>query len=108
MTQDLSKHDFIGSLEFQLHEVVTSRDQTMMKPLLNKNRQPGTSGRIYIHAEEQVATANTEIVIFNPVAALRESGVCFFIVYRNISLGKYTPIYKSEVKRPEGGFFKWN
>jgi hypothetical protein len=80
----------------------------MMKPLVNRNRAVGTSGRIIISAEEQAATANTEIVIFNPVATLSESGVCFFIVYRNIALGKYTPVYKSEIKRPEGGFFKWN
>ena len=25
-SRDLSKHDFIGALEFQMHEVVTSRD----------------------------------------------------------------------------------
>jgi len=34
-TQDLSKHDFIGSLTFQLHEVVTGRDQIMTKWLEN-------------------------------------------------------------------------
>ena len=54
------------------------------------------------------ATSNTEIVIANPVATLSESGLCFFIIYRNIAPGKFTPIYKSEIKRPEGGAFKWN
>jgi len=80
----------------------------MMKTLINTKRTVGKSGRIVISAEEQEATANAEIVIFNPVATLSESGVCFFIIYRNIAPGKYNPIYKSEIKRPEGGHFKWN
>ena len=46
--------------------------------------------------------------MFNPVATLPESNLCFFIIYRNLAPGKYTPIYKSEIKRPEGGAFKWN
>ena len=54
------------------------------------------------------ATANSEIVMFNPVATLPDSGLCFFIVYRNLSPGQFTPVYKSEIKRPEGGSFKWN
>ena len=61
-----------------------------------------------ISAEEQAATANTEIVMFNPVATLPDSNLCFFIIYRNLAPGKYTPTYKSEIKRPEGGAFKWN
>lgn len=61
-----------------------------------------------LSAEEIAATANTEIIIFNPHASLPESGLCFFIIYRNIAPGKYTPVYKSEIKRPEGGAFKWN
>lgn len=106
--KDLSKHDFIGALEFQLHEVVTSRDQIMTKPLINTNRAVNKSGRIVISAEKIEATANTEIVIFNPIATLSESGLCFFIIYRNIAPGKYSPVYKSEIKRPEQGAFKWN
>lgn len=47
-------------------------------------------------------------MLFNAEATLPESGVCFFIIYRNLAPGKYTPIYKSEIKRPEGGHFKWN
>jgi len=63
---------------------------------------------VVISAEEVNATANGEIVIFNPVGTLKDTGLCFFIIYRNIAPGKYTPIYKSEIKRPEGGAFKWN
>ena len=31
---NLVKHDFVGSLEFALHEVVTARDQTLCKDLI--------------------------------------------------------------------------
>ena len=54
------------------------------------------------------AAANTEIVIFNPIATLPESNVCFFLVYRETGNQQWTPIYKSEIKRPEGGAFRWN
>ena len=31
----LSKHDFVGELEFMLHEVVTAKNQILRKPLVN-------------------------------------------------------------------------
>ena len=80
----------------------------MTKPLVNQKFAAGKAGRIVISAEEVAATANTEVVIFNPIGNLQDSGLCFFIIYRNIAPGKYTPIYKSEIKRQEGGAFKWN
>ena len=76
--------------------------------MLASARKAGKSGKIIIAAEEMEATANAEMIRFNPVATLPESAVCFFIIYRNIAPGKYNPIYKSEIKRPEGGAFKWN
>ena len=30
------------------------------------------------------------------------------MIYRQIAPGKFTPVYKSEIKRPESGAFKWN
>ena len=96
---NLSAHDFIGTYEFSLHEVVTVRDQIMTKDLVNPNKQAGKSGKIIIAAEEVAATANTEVAIFNPIGTLAESGLCFFLIYRNISPGQWTPVYKSETKR---------
>ena len=108
LTKDLSAHDFIGSLEFTLHEVVTARDQIMGKDLVCSARGVGKSGKIFVSGEEQKATDNGEIVIFNPVAQLNEDALCFFIIYRNIALGRNTPIYKSEIKRPQSGAYTWN
>lgn len=50
--KNLSAHDFIGALEFQMHEVVTSRDQIMTKPLICQKRGAGKNGNITISAEE--------------------------------------------------------
>ena len=82
MTRNLDKHDYIGSLDFTLHEIVTARDQIMTKPLQNDSRAAGKSGKIVISAVEQEATANAEIVIFNPISSLPDSGLSFFIIYR--------------------------
>jgi hypothetical protein len=106
--QNLQKHDFIGELEFSLHEIVTTRDQSMTKPLVNN--QHAKPGRIRIHAEEMQSTANTEHVMFVPEATnLKDmSGQIFFIIYKNIGPNQYTPVYKSETKAQTGGKVVWN
>ena len=64
----MSAHDYIGVYEFKLHEVVTARDQIITRDLVNPAMGEGKAGRIVIAAEEVEATANSEIVKFNPVA----------------------------------------
>jgi hypothetical protein len=51
----------VGELEFALHEVVTARDQLLVKSLLCGDRQPGKSGNIKIHAEEKVGKHNEQL-----------------------------------------------
>ena len=106
-SKNLASHDFIGEYIFTLHEVVTGRDQTMTKPLTNKDRK--NPGNIIVTAEEKAASQNTQIIMFNPVGQLKNNGgLCFFIIYRQISLGKFTPVFKSEVKRAQNGVFNYN
>lgn len=38
---NLASHDFCGSLEFTIHEVVTARDQTLEKSLVSADRPAG-------------------------------------------------------------------
>jgi len=106
--QSLPSHDFIGEIEFQLHEIVTTRDQSLTKPLFNAQR--AKPGIIHITAEELAATANTEHVMFMPEATgLKDmSGQLFFIIYKNLGPGQFTPVYKSETKSAIGGLCKWN
>jgi len=56
----------------------------MTKNLENPKRKPGKSGRVTITAEEIPETANNEVLIFNPHIVAQDSGLAFFILYRNI------------------------
>lgn len=105
---NLSKHDFIGVLEFELHEVVTAREQTLTKPLANPNLKH--KGTITMVGQEVSSNENREMIIFTPHAKLPNSGgLCFFIIYQNISPGKWIPVYKSEIKKSLGAEnYAWN
>ena len=59
-------------------------------------------------AIEVPASKNQDVIIFNPIATLNESNLCFLLIYRETGPRKWTPVYKSEIKRPEGGAFRWN
>lgn len=48
---NFSAHDFIGGLDFTLHEVVTARDSTATKTLINEKKGSET-GQIIISSEE--------------------------------------------------------
>ena len=48
----LDKHDFIGEVEFMLHEVVTARNQIFRKPLTNLTDKNRNNGTIIMTAEE--------------------------------------------------------
>lgn len=50
---NLAGHDFAGGIEFTIHEVVTARDQTLERPLINPDRPAGQSGVIKITGEER-------------------------------------------------------
>lgn len=39
---DLSSHDFIGGLDFTLHEVVTARDSKAIKAIINEKKNGET------------------------------------------------------------------
>lgn len=73
----------------------------MTKPLVNP--KIAKAGNVVISAEEQVASANSNMVLFTPAASLKNSNLCFFIVYRNLSPGKWVPVFKSEIKRATQG-----
>lgn len=57
-------HDLVGTLEFALHEVVTARDQTLIKDLVCSDRPVGKSGKIKITADEKQGLQNNEEMNF--------------------------------------------
>lgn len=98
-------HDYVGGLEFTLHEVVTAREQCFERPLVNQKLGEGKAGLIQISGEEKTRAAGEEIV-FRPRARLSSSvGMCFIMVMKNISHTNWKPIYKSEIKPAQNGTF---
>lgn len=49
----LNRQEYIGELEFMLHEIVTQKDQTLKRALNNAGKPNGNNGEIYITGEEQ-------------------------------------------------------
>jgi hypothetical protein len=81
----------------------------MKKPLICKTK-PSHKSFITIDAEEVASNANRQICIFEPGCHLNEnSGLYFFIVYKEKGPNQYLPIYKSEVKKyGSGESMTWN
>mmetsp|Transcript_31979 Transcript_31979/g.23135 ORF Transcript_31979/g.23135 Transcript_31979/m.23135 type:complete len:131 (+) Transcript_31979:247-639(+) len=81
---DLSAHDFIGGLDFTLHEVVTARDSKATKAIINEKKN-GETGQIIISSEEIKSKGNsTNVVLELSASELPDmSGRRFFIVYKN-------------------------
>ena len=106
--QKFESHDFVGSVEFTLHEVVTQRDQTLARPLENNERGAGKNGIIKITGEEK-KQGNVQELIMKPMATLgTTSGMCFFLVMKQIGATNWKPVYKSEIKPYQNGAFHWN
>jgi hypothetical protein len=70
----------------------------------------GSKGTITLIAEEQVANANAEMVMFTPEAQLAgTSDQNFFIIYKCMGPNNFVPVYKSEIKRAvKDNHFRWN
>ena len=94
---NLAGHDFVGSLEFTVHEVVTCRDQTLERPLENQQRAAGQSGTIKITGEERKASSQEEISMQMRASFPSTSGMNFFLIHKNVSGNVWKPIYKSEI-----------
>jgi hypothetical protein len=94
----LTKQDFVGDLEFMLHEVVTQKDQLLKKPLQNnKNPSSKQNGLILITGEEKLEH-NNEVVEMEIEASLEHhDGPNFFVVQKLLGPSHYIPVYKSEL-----------
>jgi hypothetical protein len=54
----LAGHDYIGHLEFDLHEVVTRMDQTLKKGLFNEKEKKHNNGQVVLTADEKKDSSN--------------------------------------------------
>ena len=72
---------------------------------------PFTNSYLYILSEELKTNANQKIIVFDPIAKINIiiPGLYFFVIYKFRSPGKYTPLYKSDVKPcSHHGDLHWN
>ena len=75
-------HDFVGSLEFSVHEVVTGRDQTLARPLVNTARAVGASGMIKITGEERSVGSKEEVEFSLSATFPSMQGYNFFLIHK--------------------------
>ena len=112
----LEKHDFIGELEFMLHEVVTARNQVLRKNLVNNVEKARNNGVVILTAEENQGNKNNEMIDFEMHASLNGQAAAsahdnmFFIISRYVQPQQYVPVYKSEDKAQDAVIkaHKWN
>jgi len=69
-------------LEFTIHEVVTSRDQTLIKPLECSSRAAGQSGTIKITGEEKSHSTKEEVLMKMRANFSSSSSYNFFLVHK--------------------------
>ena len=105
---NLSSHDLVGELEFALHEVVTARDQTLIKDLECNDRAAGASGKIHITGDEKEGRNNEEANFRITANFSDTSGYNFFLIHKSISNTTWKPVYKSEIQTAIHGKFSWN
>ena len=100
-------HDFVGSLEFTDHEVVTKLDQTLVKPLVNTARAEGRSGSIKITAEQRAVGSKEEVQMRMRATFPQMTGYRFFLIHKHVNNAIWRPIYKSEISQAQSGHFTW-
>lgn len=105
---NFASHDFVGGIEFTLHEVVTQRDQTLSRPLECKDRTAGKSGTIKITGEEKKLGNLQEVAIKIKATFGTTAGMNFFLVMKQVGPTNWKPVYKSEIKPFLNGSFEWN
>lgn len=102
---DLSKHDFIGSMNFTLGQVVTSVTGEFEGTL--DGDKPKADTRIKIFAEEKKPDYGSKIASFNVEYNYSDKNQILFIVVNKMKARgkKYQPVFKTECKRASSGVY---
>ena len=79
---NFSGHDFVGSISFALHEVVTARDQTLERALNNDTRAAGKSGTMKVTGEEKAVSSAEEVLMKCQATFPNMNGMFFFLIHK--------------------------
>ena len=105
---NLQKQEFIGSIEFKLAKLVSSRNQELEAGLENSARKK-SSGKIKVCANEKKEGFGKTQTSFVPKAEIPScSGACFITMARQSNNNKYKIVYKTEGKQKVDGCVLWN
>lgn len=99
---DMSAHDYIGCLDFKLSQVVTGRDQTLTAKM---QQAPKGAPQVTITAENIKRGGQTALLKFH--GQFKTSSEVFYIIWKELSPGKWKPVYKSEAQVKQGGQHKF-
>jgi hypothetical protein len=109
---NFKNHDLVGELQFTLHEVVTAKDQILIKPICERTKKDAT---IEITGEELNSEVDEAQILMSPYLTFPNGNfrgeIIFMIMYRMHSglnmPGRgnhiWKPVYKSEVKPNSAG-----
>lgn len=82
----LATHNFLGETEFMLHEAVTARNQTLKRPLTNKDKAAGSI--TIVSDESKSGNENMEFSLcLNLNKRLSDKEQAFFIIQRGVVPG---------------------
>ena len=101
---DLSKQELIGSVEFSLHQVVSSRDQICKLEL--KDAKKGKPF-IIITSEEKKKDGGMTAVMQLQGHFKKANEDIFFIIWKQISRGKFKPVFKSAAVTTANSLQNW-
>jgi hypothetical protein len=102
--RDLRKHDFIGAVEFMLHEVIRAKDQILRLPLKNKEKDAGT---IIIQAEEVKGRLTSNLAHMTIECYGAKPSAMFYRLLRSEG-SSFFPVYQSEACRKRNGNILWH
>lgn len=103
---NLSKHDFVGRLEFSLSKVVSGKNQEYTAELTGGERSKGA--KVKIMGQETKPDHGKNIAIFSMNLSMEGNDNKFLLISRAKGQGKYAIIYKSEIKPKEKGIHCYN
>jgi hypothetical protein len=105
---NLQKQEYIGSYDFVLGKLVSSKNQELTAEIANPARKAGKSGSIKIMALEKKADFGKTQAKFTLSTDVHSNGPSFLVISRAKGQGQYQPVYKSESKGSMGGKITWN
>ena len=106
----LSAHDYIGSVEVLLHEIVGSPHQKLTRTIHNDRKNNKKNGELTMSLNNQDTESKELVKLTLQGQNFLSVGRLFFIFYRDNPGGHRVPVYRSEMQtmKSGGASLEWN